>query len=66
MSLPSSYPILFLKRLKEAGWIRYSKTYKCFVMHHSPQAFEMTHQHFQELVKVDTRYLFKPKQLRPA
>jgi integrase/recombinase XerD len=54
------------KRLKEAGWIRYSRTYKCFVMHHSPQAIEMTHQHFQGLAKVDTRYLYRPKRLRPA
>jgi integrase/recombinase XerD len=54
------------KRLKEANWIRYSKTYKCFVMHHSPQAIEMTHQHFQGLAKVDTRYLHRPKRLRPA
>jgi integrase/recombinase XerD len=54
------------KRLKEASWIRFSKTYKCFVMHHSSQAIEMTHQHFQGLAKVDTRYLYKPKRLRPA
>lgn len=54
------------RRLKEAGWIRYSKTYKCFVMHHRPQAIEMMHQHFQGLAKVDTRYLYKPRRLRPA
>ncbi|NDK56664.1 tyrosine-type recombinase/integrase [Pontibacter fetidus] len=54
------------KRLKEATWIRYSKTYKCFVMHHTSQAIEMTHQHFQGLAKVDTKYLYKPKRLRPA
>ncbi|WP_241739296.1 tyrosine-type recombinase/integrase [Pontibacter beigongshangensis] len=54
------------KRLKEAAWIKYSKTYKCFVMHHSNQAIEMMHQHFQGLAKVDTRYLYKPKRLRPA
>jgi len=35
-------------------------------MHHSNQAIEMTHQHFQGLAKVDTRYLYKPKRLRPA
>lgn len=55
-----------VKRLKEASWIGYSKTYKCFVMHHSPQVIEMTHQHFQGLAKIDTRYLYKPKRLRPA
>lgn len=54
------------KRLKEATWIRYSKTYKCFVMHHTGQAIEMAHQHFQGLARVDTSYLFKPRRLRPA
>jgi integrase/recombinase XerD len=54
------------KRLKEASWIKYSKTYKCFVMHHTSQSVEMTHQHFQGLAKVDTRYLYKPKRLRPT
>ncbi|MBB6612364.1 tyrosine-type recombinase/integrase [Pontibacter sp. Tf4] len=54
------------KRLKEAAWLKFSKTYKCFVMHHTNQAIEMTHQHFQGLAKVDTRYLYKPKRLRPA
>ncbi|WP_299761881.1 hypothetical protein [uncultured Pontibacter sp.] len=52
------------KRLKEANWIRYSKSYKCFVMHRTSQAIEMTHQHFQGLAKVDTRYLYR--RLRPA
>lgn len=41
------------RRLKEASWIRNSQTYKCFVMHHTPQAIEMTRQHFQGLAKVD-------------
>ena len=54
------------KRLKEGSWISYSKTYKCFVMYHSPQAIEMTHHHFLGLAKVDTRYLYRPKRLRPA
>ncbi|WP_242919710.1 tyrosine-type recombinase/integrase [Pontibacter liquoris] len=54
------------RRLKEAAWVRYSNTYKCFVMHHTSQAIEMTHQHFQGLAKVDARYLYKPKRLRPA
>src|SRR5690606_28095433 len=37
-----------------------------FVMHRSSQAIEMTHQHFQGLAKVDTRYLYMPRRLRPA
>ncbi|WP_181308928.1 tyrosine-type recombinase/integrase [Rufibacter sp. XAAS-G3-1] len=53
------------KRLKEASWIRYSKTYKCFVMHRSNQAIEMLHRHFQDLAKVDSRYLHRPRRLRP-
>ncbi|GHA62375.1 tyrosine-type recombinase/integrase [Pontibacter akesuensis] len=60
-------PSPFISRsLKEASWIRYSKTYRCFVMHHTAQAIEMTHQHFQGLARVDTRYLYRPRRLRPA
>ncbi|MFD3003036.1 tyrosine-type recombinase/integrase [Pontibacter toksunensis] len=55
------------KRLREAAtWIKYSKTYKCFVMHHTPQAIEMTYAHFQGLAQVNTKYLYRPKRLRPA
>ena len=53
------------KRLKEAAWVKYSKTYKCFVMHHSPQAIEMTYAQFQGLAQVNTRYLYRPKRLKP-
>ncbi|GAB3529878.1 hypothetical protein GCM10027443_09740 [Pontibacter brevis] len=53
------------KRLKEAAWIKYSKTYKCFVMHHTPQCIEMTYAHFQGLAQVNTRYLYRPKRLKP-
>ncbi|WP_439880140.1 tyrosine-type recombinase/integrase [Pontibacter sp. MBLB2868] len=53
------------KRLKEAGWIKYSKTYKCFVMHNSPHSIEMTYTHFQGLAQVNTRYLYRPKRLKP-
>jgi integrase/recombinase XerD len=35
-------------------------------MHRTAQAIEMTHQHFQGLAKVDTRYLYRPKRLKPA
>ncbi|WP_439879777.1 tyrosine-type recombinase/integrase [Pontibacter sp. MBLB2868] len=54
-----------VNRLKEAPWVKYSKQYKCFVMHHSPQAIEMTHTHFQGLALVNTRYLYRPKRLKP-
>lgn len=55
-----------VKRLKEAAWIKYSKTYKCFVMHHRPQSLEMTFAHFQGLAKVSTQYLYRPKRLKPS
>lgn len=55
-----------VKRLKEAGWIKYSKTYRCFVMHHRPQSMEMTFAHFQGLAQVNTRYLYRPKRLKPG
>jgi hypothetical protein len=58
MAYTSQLPILFLYplqhegkafiriwHLREASWIRYSKTYKCFAMHHSLQTIEITHQH---------------------
>ncbi len=34
-------------------------------MHHSPQAIEMTFSHFQGLANVNTRYLYRPKRLKP-
>ena len=55
-----------VKRLKEASWVKYSKTYKCFVMSHSPQSIEMTFGHFQGLAQVNTRYLYRPKRLKPS
>ncbi|KAA9346209.1 tyrosine-type recombinase/integrase [Adhaeribacter soli] len=53
------------ERLKSASWVKYSQTYKCFVMHHSPQTIELTHMCFQGLAAVSTRYLYRPKRLRP-
>ncbi|MBD1396191.1 tyrosine-type recombinase/integrase [Pontibacter sp. JH31] len=55
-----------VKRLREANWIKYSKTYRCFVMHHRPQSMEMTFAHFQGLAQVNTRYLYRPKRLKPG
>ncbi|MDX5423396.1 MAG: site-specific integrase [Hymenobacteraceae bacterium] len=55
-----------VKRLKEANWLKYSKTYKCFVMHRTDQCIEKLHQHFEGLAKLDARYLDRPKRLRPA
>lgn len=54
-----------VKRLNEASWVKYSKKYKCFVMHHSPQSIENIFGHFQGLAQVNTRYLYRPKRLKP-
>ncbi|MFT2011388.1 tyrosine-type recombinase/integrase [Pontibacter sp. 13R65] len=54
------------KRLKEATWVKYSKTYKCFVMHRSEHCIELLHRHFEGMARVDSRYLNRPKRLRPA
>ncbi|WP_241499115.1 tyrosine-type recombinase/integrase [Rufibacter ruber] len=54
------------KRLRQAGWVKFSKTYKCYVMHHSAQAIEMLHTQLQGVARVDTRYLHKPARLKPA
>ncbi|RNI25038.1 integrase [Rufibacter latericius] len=53
------------KRLKECGAARYSKTYRCYVAHRTPQAIERLHQAFQGIALVNTRYLNRPKRLRP-
>jgi integrase/recombinase XerD len=53
-------------RLKEAVWIKYSKTYKCFVTNYSNQAIEQLHQHFAGIALVNTTYLDHPERLRPA
>ncbi|RDV10752.1 integrase [Pontibacter diazotrophicus] len=53
------------KRLREAAWVKYSKTYKCFVMHRSEHCIELLHLHFEGLARVDSRYLDRPKRLRP-
>lgn len=53
-------------KLKEAAWIKFSQTYKCYVMHHTPQTIERTYSLFSGLAKVSTRYLHRPKRLKPA
>jgi site-specific recombinase XerD len=54
------------QRMKLAGWIKFSKTYKCFVMQRTPHTIELTYSHFEGIAAVDTRYLNRPKRLRPA
>ena len=39
-------------KLKEAPWVKFSKTYKCFVMHHTPQDIERTYGLFRGLALV--------------
>ncbi len=53
------------RRLRESGAAKYSKTYKCYVTHRTPQAIERLHQAFQGVALVDTRYLNRPRRLRP-
>ncbi|KAA5538734.1 tyrosine-type recombinase/integrase [Adhaeribacter rhizoryzae] len=50
-------------KLKTASWVKYSKTYKCYVMHHSPQALAQTHSHFAGVATVSTRYLYRQSRL---
>ena len=57
---------LISKRLKESTLVKFSKTYKCYVTHKTPQAIEQLHQHFLGVALVDVRYLNRPKRLRPA
>ncbi|WP_460970256.1 tyrosine-type recombinase/integrase, partial [Pontibacter aydingkolensis] len=55
------------KLLKDSSNIaKYSKTYKCFVTHKTPEAIELLHRHLQGVALVDVRYLNRPKRLRPS
>ncbi|WP_233219270.1 tyrosine-type recombinase/integrase [Adhaeribacter arboris] len=54
------------QRLQAAPWIKYSQTYKCFVMPHTPTAIAQTYSHFAGVATVSTRYLYRPKRLRPS
>jgi len=54
------------QKLKAAAWIKYSQTYKCYVMPYSPGAVAHTYSYFAGLATVNTRYLYRPKRLRPA
>ncbi|RAU83009.1 tyrosine-type recombinase/integrase [Pontibacter arcticus] len=53
-------------RLKGCAFVKYSATYKCYVTHKTEQSIELLHQAFQGMAIVDTRYLDRPKRLRPA
>jgi len=52
-------------KLKSAGWIKYSQTYKCYVMAHSAQALEKTYAHFGDAIAINTHYLHRSKRLKP-
>jgi site-specific recombinase XerD len=54
------------QQIKTASWIKYSKTYRCFVMPHTQEALQMTTRHFAGVATINTRYLFRPKKLAPA
>ena len=57
---------LLQQKLKAAPWMKYSQTYKCFVMPHSSQAIAQTQHYFTGIATVSTRYLYRPQRLQPA
>lgn len=53
------------QRLKAAPWIKFSRTYKCYVMAHTVPNLDQTLRHFTGIARVNTRYLYRPQRLRP-
>jgi integrase/recombinase XerD len=57
---------LLRQRLQEAPWVKYSRTYGCFVSHRTEQNIELTRRHFAGLAAVNTSYLDRAPRLKPA
>jgi len=57
---------LINQKLKSADWIKYSQTYKCYVMAHSDHSLAKTYRHFGSEVRINTQYLNRPQRLRPT
>ena len=57
---------LINQKLKSADWIKYSQTYKCYVMAHSDHSLAKTYRHFGSEVRINTHYLNRPPRLRPT
>lgn len=54
------------KLLKGSEAAKFSKTYKCYVTHKTPEVIEVLHRLFLGVALVSTQYLNRPKRLRPA
>lgn len=54
------------QKIKAATWIKYSQTYKCFVMAHSAGTIAKTSSYFGSDILLNTRYLNRPQRLSPA
>ena len=54
------------EKLKAAAGVKFSKTYKCYVMAHSEHQVALLQQHLDGTAQVNTQYLNRRKRLRPA
>ena len=54
------------EKLKTAAGVKFSKTYKCYVMAHTEQQVALLQQHLEGIARVNTQYLNRPKRLRSA
>ncbi|WP_205503989.1 tyrosine-type recombinase/integrase [Rufibacter psychrotolerans] len=54
------------KKLKTLSLVKYSKTYRCYVMHQRPEAIARLQQQLEGIAYVSSRFLHPPKRLRPG
>ncbi|MBK0403715.1 tyrosine-type recombinase/integrase [Adhaeribacter sp. BT258] len=54
------------QKLKQADGVKFSKTYKCFVMSRNEQQIALLQQHLEGVAVVNMLYLNRPKRLRPS
>ncbi|MDX5347284.1 MAG: phage integrase N-terminal SAM-like domain-containing protein, partial [Hymenobacteraceae bacterium] len=53
------------QKLKQTDGVKFSKTYKCYVMHKTEQQVALLQQQLEGVAQVSTLYLNRPKRLRP-
>ncbi|MFC5272317.1 tyrosine-type recombinase/integrase [Adhaeribacter terreus] len=53
-------------KLKAAAGVKFSKTYKCYVMARSEQQVALLQQHLEGIARINTQYLNRPNRLRPT
>ncbi len=53
-------------KLKQAAGVKFSKTYKCYVMAKTEHQVALLQQHLEGTAQVNTQYLNRPQRLRPA